>query len=99
MVAALHRLVYIGVAFVVCSIIALFGQFVLGPAFHVRTERRPLAVAVGADGQQRGVGIGHDHADHRVVTDQFDPLHAAAVAAHRAGVGLLEADRHAVSGG
>src|SRR6185437_8161556 len=43
------------------------GQFRTGGLRTVRTEERPLAVAVLADSQQRRVGIGHHHAHQCVV--------------------------------
>ena len=50
-------------------------------------------------GQQRRGRIGHDHADDQVVAHEPNAFHAAGVPAHGAGVGLLEADGHAVGGG
>ena len=63
----------------------------------VGAERRPLAVAVLADRQQVAVRVGDHHADDLVVAGQVDALDAAGVAAHRPGVGLVEADRHALA--
>ena len=42
----------------------------------IGTKVRPLAVAVFADGQQRRVGIGDDHADEFIAADQRDALDA-----------------------
>src|SRR5205823_4989795 len=38
---------------------------------------------------------GHDHADDVILADEADALDAAGVAAHGAGVGLVEANGHA----
>ena len=40
----------------------------------VRAEQGPFAVAVGAGGQQRRLGIGHDHADQRSSLPRRMPL-------------------------
>ncbi len=67
--------------------------------FLVGAEGGPFAVAMGADRQQLGGGVGHDHAHDAVLADEADSLDAARIAAHRPGVGLGEADRHPVGGG
>ena len=79
------------------------------PSFSLRTfgpsqraigaEGGAFAVAVFAGRQQRGLGIGHDHADQLVAGGQIDSLDAAGIAAHRSGVGLVEANRHAAGRG
>src|SRR5262245_20106052 len=65
---------------------------------QVGAERRPLAVAVLAHRQQVTLRVGHDHADDVVAVGQVDALDAPAGAAHRPGVGLVEADGHALAG-
>ena len=50
-------------------------------------QQGPLAVAVGADGQEAGrvlVAVGDDHADDLVPLGQVDPLDAVGRPAHRA---------------
>ena len=74
----------------------------LGPRageLRARTERRPLAVAVGTDRQQRRLRVGDHHPHEPVARRQLDPAHAAGVAPHRARVGFGEADRHPLCGG
>ena len=64
-------------------------------------QQGPLAVALGADGQEAGrvvVAVGHDHADDLVALGQVDPLDAVGRPAHRADPALVEPDRHAVPG-
>src|SRR5262249_11044788 len=66
-------------------------------ARQVGPERGPLAVALLADRQQVALRVGDDHADHLVVALQGDAADAAGVAAHRPGLGLVEADGHALA--
>ena len=47
-----------------------------------------------ADGEERGVGIGHDHADEPVAGAELDAPNAARVSTHRPGIRLGKADRH-----
>src|SRR5262249_23656893 len=53
-------------------------------------ERGPLAKAQFAGRQQRGLGIGDDHANNAVVPTKADAADAGRIAAHRADVGLSE---------
>ena len=62
--------------------------------FRPRAERRPLAVAVGAHGEKRRLGVGHHHPHETVARGKLDPADAAGVAPHRTGVGFGKADRH-----
>src|SRR5262249_32546205 len=71
------------------------GRFLAG---DVGAERRPLAVAVFAHGQQVPLRVGHDHADDLVALAQVDAPDAAGVAAHGPGLGFVEPDRHALAG-
>ena len=65
-------------------------------AGSVGAERCPLAVAVLAQRQQIALRIGDHHAHHGIFAGQVDSLDATGIAAHRPGVGLIEANRHAV---
>src|SRR5205823_14308941 len=74
--------------------LGLFGHLL---ARNVGAERRPLAVAVFAHRQQIPFRVGDDHADHVIAFGQVDAFDAASIAAHGAGLGLVEADRHALA--
>src|SRR5262249_55796706 len=62
---------------------------------NISAERRALAVAVLADGQQESFRVGDDHVDHFITFLQIDAFHTLGVATHGAGVGLGEANGHA----
>ena len=56
-----------------------------------------LAVAVLADGQQRGRCVGHHQVHDHIIAAQLDALDPMSPAAHGPDPGLLEADRPAVT--
>src|SRR5262249_19605784 len=64
-------------------------------AGSVGPKRRPLAKALFTDGEQEALRVGDHHADDLVALLHGDALDAFGIAAHRAGLGLVEADGHA----
>src|SRR4029079_10659702 len=66
---------------------SLFLRWCSFDSVAIRPEWRSFSITILADGEQRGGGIGHDHADELVPGNEADALHARGVPSHRPGIG------------